>query len=272
MKKFRIEQSEPLMIAVSGGKDSLALWDVLHQLDYSTKGLHINLGIENFSRASSAAVKQFADHRELPWSEYSLEDALGYSLSGIQRRTRRKICSVCGAIKRQLLNQLTLREGFTHLAVGHNLDDEAGRLLGNIVRHRTDYFEKQYPHLPSSHPRMPAKSKPLYRLEAHEIRTYCRLADIMPIESKCPFSRGATSHAFKEALHYLEEKMPGTKRDFLFTYVSRRYPPLPISSYGVCRVCGEPTYSDLCSVCNLLAQMREKDEKQKDNAISNKPE
>jgi len=261
MKKFGIAQNVPLLVAVSGGKDSLALWDVLNRLDFRTKGLHVNLGIKDFSGASSAAVKQFADSRGLPWSEYALEEALGYTLPEIRKRTRRKICSVCGTIKRQLLNRLAVREGFTNLAMGHNLDDEAGRLLGNMVRHRTEYLEKQYPYLPSSHPRMPAKLKPLYRLEAHEIRTYCKLADIVPVESKCPYSRGATSHSFKEALHFLEQKMPGTKRDFLFTYVDRRKPPVPDSAYGVCGVCGEPAYSDLCSVCNLLGQVREKDEK-----------
>lgn len=262
MKKFRIEPNEPLLVAVSGGKDSLALWDVLQQLGYSTKGLHINLAIKDFSAASSAAIKQFADSRGLAWSEYALEETLGYSLPEIRKRTRRKICSVCGTIKRQLINRLTVREGFAGLAMGHNLDDEAGRLLGNMVRHRTEYFEKQYPYLPSTHPRMPAKLKPLYRLEAHEIRTYCKLTGIVPVETKCPFSRGATSHTFKEALHFLEEKMPGTKRDFLFTYLSKRKPPVPDSPYEVCGTCGEPAYSNLCSVCNLLNQVREKEEKE----------
>ena len=258
MKKFRTGPDQPLLVAVSGGKDSLALWNALHELGYPTKGLHINLGIGDFSTASCEAIERFAQSRQLSFAEYTIQQELGYSLPEIERRTRRKVCSVCGTLKRQLLNRLSMREGFSSLAIGHNLDDEAGRLLGNMVRHRTQYLEKQYPFLPSTHPRMPAKLKPLYRLESHEIRTFCKLTGIAPVEMKCPFSRGATSHVFKEALHFLEDKMPGTKRDFLFTFVRRRKPPQPDSPYELCRACGEPAYSNLCSVCNLLEQMPDK--------------
>ena len=260
MKKFRIKQDQPILVAVSGGKDSLALWAALSELGYPTKGIHLNLGIDGFSQASVEATARFAEDRQLSWSEYSVETTIGFSLPEIQKRSRRAICSICGTIKRQLINRLTINEGFSNLAMGHNLDDEAGRLLGNMVRHRTQYLDRQYPYLPSTHPRLPAKLKPLYRLEAKEIRAYCKLMNIAPIEMKCPFSKGATSHLFKEALSFLENKMPGTKRDFLFTYIKRRTPPQPESPYRECRACGEPSYGELCSVCNILDRLNDKDE------------
>ena len=34
-----------VLVAVSGGKDSLALWDVLVELGFRTTGLHLSLGI-----------------------------------------------------------------------------------------------------------------------------------------------------------------------------------------------------------------------------------
>jgi len=257
MKKFGLPHRLPLMVAVSGGKDSLAVWEALHGLGYDTKGIHVDLGIDGFSGQSSEAVQRFAETRKLPWVKYSLREAFGYTVPEIQKRTRRKICSVCGLLKRQLLNRLAVKEGFEAVVVGHNLDDEAGRLLGNLTRHRTRYFEKQYPFLPSTHPRLPAKLKPLYRLEAHEIRTYCKIENIIPVEADCPLSKGATSHAFKEALDFLETRMPGTKRDFLFTYLDRRNPPRDSSPFEPCRECGEPTYGDLCSVCRLKSQLAE---------------
>ncbi|MGV8075470.1 MAG: ATP-binding protein, partial [Syntrophobacteraceae bacterium] len=247
----------PLMVAVSGGKDSLSVWNVLHELGFRTKGLHINLGIEGFSELSSEAVKRFAKQRDLPWVEYSLEETFGYSILEVQKRTRRKICSICGSLKRQMLNRLTIREGFRTLVTGHNLDDEAGRLLGNIVRNRFQYLEKQYPSLPSSHPRLPAKIKPLYRLEIHEILTYCSLKGIELLAMGCPLSRGATSRTFKEALDFLEEAMPGTKRDFLFSFVNRRKAGVGASRFNSCVRCGEASYGDTCSVCNLREQLEE---------------
>jgi uncharacterized protein (TIGR00269 family) len=256
MKKFPIPPATPLLVAVSGGKDSLAAWNVLHEMGYKTKGLHIRLGIEDFSEASVLAIAQFARERALPWAEYSVEDILGLSIPEIHQRMRRKICSICGMLKRQLLNRLSIQEGFRALVVGHNLDDEAGRLLGNILRNRHQYLAKHAAFLPSVHPRLTAKLKPLYRVESREVRIYCSLKGIQPLGQTCPLSRGATSHSFKEALDFLEERMPSTKRDFLFTFLDRQRPDPTPRVFRECRKCGEPAFGDICSVCNLKSLLQ----------------
>lgn len=256
LKKFPFSPSTPLLVAVSGGKDSLAAWNVLHELGYNTRGLHIRLGIDGFSEASRDAVATFARERSLVWFDYSLETVFGFSIPAIQRKMRRKICSICGMLKRQLLNRLSVREGYGVVVVGHNLDDEAGRLLGNIVRHRRQYLGRQSPYLPATHPKLAAKCKPLYRVEAREIRIYCRLKSIRPVETPCPLSEGATSHRFKEALNFLEASMPGTKRDFLFSYLKRHEPEPPARPFQDCTLCGEPSYGKICSVCHLLELLR----------------
>jgi len=287
-------QARPVMVAVSGGKDSLAVWDLLHHLGYQTKGLHINLGISGFSDASSRAVAEFASPRGLEWSEYSLKEVFGYSIPEVHLLLRGKTCSLCGRLKRAFFNRLTVREGFDTLVTGHNLDDEAGRLLGNLVGKRLEHVYKQYPYLPSPHPRMPAKLKPLYRLEIKELLAYCRLCGITPVQETCSFSRGATSHNFKQALELLENSMPGTKRSFLFSYlrdnklaarpetaeteqwVDDKSPRTddsnfqaadtePQADFGVCQECGEPTYGQRCGICNLKDRLREKEKKRNPN-------
>jgi tRNA(Ile)-lysidine synthase TilS/MesJ len=51
-----------ILVAVSGGKDSLGLWEILINLGYQTEGIHINLGIdhESYSDNSQAHVEAFA--------------------------------------------------------------------------------------------------------------------------------------------------------------------------------------------------------------------
>ncbi len=257
MKKFAISKEVEILVAVSGGKDSLGLWNILNNLGYRTRGLHINLGIEGFSEASVNAVAEFASERNLTWAQYSLKEVFGWTIDEIRCRTRRSICSICGAVKRQLLNRLAAREGYRTLATGHNLDDEAGRLLGNILRHRTYYAGKQYPYLPSTHPLFAEKAKPLYRLESAELRAYCHFASIRPLSGRCPLSRGATSHFVKEALQLMEDKMPGTKRDFYFTWIKNRPPAPAFDGEGVslCRECGGPAFMETCSVCAIKAAL-----------------
>src|SRR4030042_2505431 len=57
-----------LLIAVSGGKDSLSLWDILIRLGYSVDGLYIGLGIDggvNYSENSLEYTRAFAKERDL---------------------------------------------------------------------------------------------------------------------------------------------------------------------------------------------------------------
>ncbi len=83
----------------------------------------MTLGIAGFSDASVEAVAEFASSRNLPWSQYSMKELFGWTVEEVRDRTRRNICSVCGTIKRQLLNRLTVREGYRAIISGHNLDD-----------------------------------------------------------------------------------------------------------------------------------------------------
>ncbi len=257
LKKAGPEKDTPLMVAVSGGKDSLTAWAVLDDLGFETRGLHLNLGVEGYADASRQAVADFAKSRGLPWAEYSLKQEFGYSLPEIYDILHYKICAVCGKLKRHFLNRLTARQGYSCLATGHNLDDEASRLLGNLVGDRQEFVKRQYFYLPSPHPEIPARFKPLYRLEIKEIREYCRMQDIRPVQGGCPYATGATSHYYREALEHLEEKMPGTKRGLLFNYL-RKPKELGFSGgFTPCRICGQPCPAETCPVCALKKRVQD---------------
>lgn len=257
MKLFGLPPGTRLMVAVSGGKDSLACWDILSRLGYPTLGVHIDLGIPEYSQASIDAARAFAEPRGLDLKVVPMIDLFGHHLPELHHRTNKDTCAVCGVLKRSFINRVGVEEGLAYVATGHHLDDESARLMGNLIRHQTQYLEKFYPYLPSTHPQQAARIKPLYRVDQDEIRHYCRIRDIKPVSgASCPFSRGATSHYFQEAMAFLEDKMPGTKRDFLFTYLKDRQPPQPDDQEpNSCRRCGQPTYLELCGACRLRDQL-----------------
>src|SRR5512136_1492218 len=61
-------QSERILVAVSGGKDSLSLWDILWRLGYQADGLYIGLGIDEgigYSAESHRLAEKFAQERGL---------------------------------------------------------------------------------------------------------------------------------------------------------------------------------------------------------------
>ena len=63
----------------------------------------------------------------------------------LSRFTNRPACAACGTAKRHYLDRIADEHGFRVLATGHNLDDEAARLFGNVLRWQMDHLAKQRP-------------------------------------------------------------------------------------------------------------------------------
>src|SRR6188474_2593293 len=59
--KYRmLGHGDRVLVAVSGGKDSLALWDLLLDLGYQADGLYLGLGIGDYSDESGRLTRAFA--------------------------------------------------------------------------------------------------------------------------------------------------------------------------------------------------------------------
>ncbi len=103
---------ERVLVAVSGGKDSLAVWDLLLDLGYEAEGLYLGLGIGSYSDASAVAARSFAAARGLVLHERSLREDYGYDVPTAAAVTRRVPCSSCGLSKRHLFDAAAIDGGF----------------------------------------------------------------------------------------------------------------------------------------------------------------
>ena len=252
-------RDEPVLVAVSGGKDSLALWDVLLEDGYQTAGLYLDLGIFEYSQESKAKCEAFAAARGQKLYIERVADAVGAPIPDVQRATRRPTCSACGLSKRYLMNRAALEHGYAVVATGHNLDDEAATLFGSVLHWQMDALPRQSPALPSTHPKLVRRVKPLYRLSELETAGYSFLRGIDYIVEECPFSRGATSLANKELLNRLEEASPGAKHNFLFGFLDKArvaFERLEDVSLAECSRCGQVTTGEICAFCKLADQVR----------------
>ena len=260
IRHFRmLAPDERVLVAVSGGKDSLALWDVLIEDGYDTAGVYLDLGIFDYSVESRAKCEAFAAARGQTLIVERVEEAVGAPIPLVQKVTRRPTCSACGLSKRYLLNRAALTHGFGVVATGHNLDDEAATLFGSVMHWQTDALPRQSPMLASTHAKLAKRVKPLYRLSERETAAYAFLRGIDYIVEECPFARGATSLAHKEVLNRLEEASPGAKHNFLFGFLEKARPAFERAE-GValveCGSCGQVTTGAICAFCKLADHVK----------------
>jgi uncharacterized protein (TIGR00269 family) len=256
---------EEVLVAVSGGKDSLALWDVLVTLGYRTTGLHLALGIGDYSSASTRKTEQFAQARDLALISVPLaQEGPGLAISTVATSTNRKPCAACGTVKRHFFDRVAAEHGFRVVATGHNLDDEAARLLGNVLHWQTDHLAKQSPVLQPTHEKFARKVKPLFRVSEYEAAVYAFIRDIDYIVDECPNSVGATQLTYKDVLNRLEAAMPGTKLTFVQEFLRAGRPAFATAAAQpppeTCQRCGMPSYGSICSFCRLVAEVERKQE------------
>lgn len=246
IRKYKMfGHSERVLLAVSGGKDSMSLWKALLELGYQVVGLHINNGFGEFSRHSEEAVRSFAGQQGAPVRIYSFRELAGYSFETLLSHTYMPPCSLCGTAKRYLSNRLAAEGGYDALATGHNLDDETAFLLGNLLHGQVGYLQRQYPVL-GAEPGLVRKAKPLVRLTDRDLRLYAEVEGIPYHKGECPHARQVMSHFHKEVMNTINDHSPGTKGSFYFGFVDKLQPSLAEAARRSEEAEGEAHY---CSEC-----------------------
>lgn len=252
-----LRPADRVLVAVSGGKDSLAVWDILVGLGYDATGLYVGLGIGDYSDTSADHARRFATERGLELITVDVPETYGYDIPEGSRAARRAPCSACGLTKRHLFDQAAVDGGFDALVTGHNLDDEAAVLLGNVLHWQTEYLGRQHPVL-EARDGFPRKVKPLVRLGEREVAAYCITAGIDYIVDECPMAVGNKHLGYKEVLNALEAGSPGAKADFYLGFLRKAAAAFGAeaeagrAALGTCNRCGAPSSSDTCAFCRLV--------------------
>lgn len=266
-KYHMFQHHERVLVAVSGGKDSLALWDVLWRLGYAADGLYLNLGIdseEHYSDESEQYSRRFADERGLTLNVVNIAQTYGRSIpqmASASRRTLEKPCSACGLVKRHEMNRVARDLGYHVLATAHNLDDEVAILFGNMMMWHTDLLSRQSPVLEEADG-FSRKVKPFVRFYERETAAYTLLRNIEYIEEECPHAVGSKQLYYKDMINKMEDEQPGIKLAFYVGFLNAKAKgvfPLQRGSEAVpelksCPTCGQPTTNNgPCAFCRTIA-------------------
>jgi uncharacterized protein (TIGR00269 family) len=256
-----------VLVAISGGKDSLSLWDILNYLGYKTDGLYISLGIDggiNYSRESQRLSENFAAERNLQLHIVNSPHEYGESIPEMAEQTTRgkgRPCSVCGLAKRHIMNRVAREGKYDVLVTGHNLDDEVAVLFGNTLNWQAGYLVRQSPILEANKPGVVRKAKPLCRIYEREMAAYALLREIEYIYDECPYVKGSKSIFYKELINRLEAERPGAKLSFYLSFLKAKengifstHADPGLENLHSCPTCGQPTSAPSnCAFCKLLA-------------------
>jgi len=252
-----------IVAAVSGGKDSTAMLASLakHARSSGTRllAVHIDLGYGDYSLRSREAAEKACRELGVPCLVIPFEDVVGVSVYELARRSRRPVCSVCGIVKRYVLNALAVEAGADYVALGHNGDDILAYALKSFLNQDLGYIAKLGPSTETVPGLAVGRLRPLYEVFEKETLIYVLVSGLPFLHEECPYRPQAPiEQRLKEAMNHLEEEHPGLKISALRRLAKnvKLYERLGGGGEtGRCRHCGLISAGEECSFCRLTRRV-----------------
>ncbi|MBL7054635.1 TIGR00269 family protein [Candidatus Woesearchaeota archaeon] len=261
-----IDKKENILVAVSGGKDSTVVLYLLHKIINNKKinieALHIDQSIGNYSRENKKNIRNFCKKYKIKLHETSFRKEFGYSLCYMKSTLKSKginlkSCSICGILRRYIVNKTAKKLKSTKVVTGHNLDDEAQSVVMNIFKNNIPLLSRLGPKtgLVEDKKFIP-RIKPLYFCTEEEVILYCKLMNFDINLEPCPCSLEAYRRSVLNMLDDFENKNTGTKYGIIQSFLEIK----PFLKYrgtiNACKKCGEAAAKDICSSCKLIENLK----------------
>lgn len=253
-KNRLVEEGDKIFVALSGGKDSASCLYVVKRfveekgLDCDVKGFYINL--DNSPEIIEPIRKQ-AEMNNVDLVIVEPPDILSY-------RGSRPVCSVCGIVKRYLMNKIPREKGANKVATGHNMDDFIVFFMKNLVGKNYSWISNFRPKVDSTHPKLLTRIRPLFNVGNAENKRFCKEMKI-PYTDKhvCRFKARECNYNRKRENWYKVlydiEKWNKNFRQQMISAISDISPLFKKEeNLNTCSLCGEPTSGEICAYCRIF--------------------
>jgi uncharacterized protein (TIGR00269 family) len=261
--------NDRIAVAVSGGKDSISLLQVLVKMERfrpkaSLVAVTVDEGIKGYRDEAMKIAEAHCKKLGVAHHVVSFKELYGFTLDEIVARKRRKgekeltSCAYCGVLRRRALNVAACEVEATKIATAHTLDDEVQTILLNIFHGDVARLAKEKPVTDDVHRRFVQKVKPFCEIPEKESALYAYVKRVPFQSTPCPYAPEALRNDIRVMLNRVEEKHAGTKFT-IFNSIERIRPALngiaKNEQYEECVKCGEPASQGLCKVCQMLKEI-----------------
>ncbi|MDD3375127.1 MAG: ATP-binding protein [Candidatus Omnitrophica bacterium] len=200
-----IHDGDRIMVAVSGGKDSLSLFNVLQYrqsyipVKVELLAVHIDAGVPGFP---TEKLKKYFEDLGVSYHIEKIDFLEGKSFSDID-------CFWCSRNRRKALFELAMTKGFNKLAFGHHLDDIVETILLNLffraeigaMKPKQDLFDGRLTII-----------RPLAYEREESIRSLAEKEKLLGIDQfECPNSDKSKRMMVKRLLQDLEKENQAVK-------------------------------------------------------------
>ncbi len=192
-----IKNGDHIMVAVSGGKDSLTLLWLLRErlarvpIDYRITAVHVDPG---FGTDSAAQMEEFFKEHNFDYRTISTN----IGPKAHSEENRENPCFLCSRLRRKHIFQLADKLGCRKIAFGHHKDDIIETFFINIFYGASistmvpvqSFFEGKIEII-----------RPLYMVDEDLISRYARDMDWPSIKLGCPTAGNSKRQGIREMLH-----------------------------------------------------------------------
>jgi uncharacterized protein (TIGR00269 family) len=261
--------NDRIAVAVSGGKDSLSLLQVLAKIEQnhpkaSLVAITIDEGIKGYRDEALKIAAENCKRLGMPHRIVSFKRLYGFTLDEIVKRLKNKgergltPCGYCGVLRRKALNTTARKVKADKLATAHTLDDETQTILLNIFHGDVLRIAREKPITDEKHPKLVQKIKPFCEIPEKETALYAYIRKTKFQSLPCPYASEALRNDIRVMLNRMEEKHVGTKFT-IFKSIERIRPALEETTkkemLRECSECGEPSAEKTCKTCQMLKEL-----------------
>lgn len=203
-----IEENDHILIGLSGGKDSLALVELIGKTikisKQNFKATAIHVSVENISYQSDLEyLKAHCIHSGIEFIHASTH-------FDIRENNSKSVCYLCSSQRRKIIFEVAKQLGCNKVALGHHLDDAVETLIMNMV------FQGAFSSMP---PKIQFDKfdmtiiRPLSLISERELLEMERIRNYNKQLKNCPYEKDSYRKNAKGFIKELEKWHPNVRQN-----------------------------------------------------------